>query len=101
MVDGTFSQRRWQVWHHGTKAKKWEHEEEIRIFRDQIPAGAVPFAPHIIKRVILGAKTEAKDVGRVKGWLKKCPAPVILAKAEAETKSFKLNIRDMEIVERH
>jgi len=34
----------------------------------------------------------------VKGWLKEWPTPVILSKAEADTKSFKLNIRDVETV---
>lgn len=84
----------------GVKAKQWEHEEEYRIFRDQIPAGPVPFAPQILKRVILGAKTDDDKMALVKGWLKDWPTPVILSKAEADTKSFTLNIRDVETVGR-
>ena len=82
----------------GTKAKGWGHEKEFRIFRRQLPAGAVPFAPKILKRVILGAKTGDKEMERIKGWLKGWPTPVILSKAEADAKSFKLNIRDIETV---
>lgn len=82
----------------GVKAKHWEHEEEYRIFRDQIPAGPVPFAPQILKRVILGAKTDDDKMALVKGWLKEWPTPVILSKAEADAKSFTLNIRDVETV---
>jgi hypothetical protein len=37
---------------------------------------------------------------KIKGWLKEWPTPVILSKAEADTKSFKLNIRDIETVGR-
>lgn len=84
----------------GVKAKRWEHEEEYRIFRDQIPAGPVPFAPQILKRVILGAKTGDKEMTLVKGWLKDWPTPVILAKAEADTQAFKLKISDVETVGR-
>ncbi len=82
----------------GFKDKQWKHEEEYRIFRDQIPAGPVPFAPKILKRVTLGAKTGDTEMNLVKGWLKNWQTPVILAKAEADTKSFKLNIRDVETV---
>ena len=85
----------------GTKAENWEHEEEYRIFRDQMPAGAASFAPQILKRVILGAKTGDKEMNLVKGWLKEWPTPVILSKAEADTKAFKLNIRDVETVGRY
>ncbi len=85
----------------GTKAKDWAHETEYRIFRDQIPAGPVPFAPQILKRVILGTKTGDKEMDLVKGWLKEWPTPVILSKAEADAKSSKLNIRDLETVGRH
>jgi len=85
----------------GVKAKQWEHEEEYRIFRDQIPAGTVPFAPPIIKRIILGEKTGNKEMEKIKGWLKEWPTPVILSKAEADNKSFKLNINDVETVGRH
>ena len=82
----------------GTKAKSWEHEKEFRIFRRQLPAGAVPFAPRILKRVILGAKTGDREMDQVKGWLKGWQTPVILSKAEADAKSFTLNIRDVETV---
>ena len=85
----------------GVKAKQWEHEEEYRIFRDQIPAGPAPFDPKILKRVILGAKTGDEEMKMVKGWLKDWPTPVILAQAEADTNSFKLNIRDVETMGRH
>ncbi len=82
----------------GTKAINWKHEKEFRIFRPQMPAGAIPFAPQILKRVILGAKTDDDKMALVKGWLKEWPTPVILSKAEADAKSFTLNIRDVETV---
>jgi hypothetical protein len=82
----------------GVKARRWVHEKEFRIFRDLLPAGAVPFAPKILKRVILGAKTGDKEMDLVKGWLKEWPTPVVLSKAKADTKAFKLNIRDIETV---
>ena len=85
----------------GVKARRWIHEKEYRIFRHLLPAGAVPFAPKILKRVILGAKTGDEDKKRVKGWLKNWPTPVVLAKAEADAKSFKLNIHDVETVGRN
>lgn len=84
----------------GTKAINWKHEKEFRIFRPQMPAGAIPFAPNILKRVILGAKTDDDKMALVKGWLKEWPTPVILSKAEADAKSFTLNIRDVETVGR-
>ena len=84
----------------GTKAKRWEQEEEHRIFRDQIPAGPVNFAPKILKRVIFGAKTTEQDMATVKEWLKGWPSPVILSKAEPDAQSFKLDIRDVETVGR-
>jgi len=83
-----------------TKAKSWGHEKEFRIFRHLLPAGAVPFAPQILKRVILGAKTDDTEMNMVKGWLKEWPNSVFLSKAELDTKSFKLNIRDVETVGR-
>lgn len=82
----------------GVKAKKWKYEEEFRIFRHQMPAGAVPFAPNILKRVILGAKTNGDEMALVKGWLKDWPTPVVLSKADADAESFKLNIHDVEMV---
>jgi len=84
----------------GIKARDWGHEKEYRIFRRQLPAGTVPFAPQILKRVILGAKTDDDKMALVKGWLKDWPTPVILAKAEPDAKAFKLNIRDVETVGR-
>jgi hypothetical protein len=82
----------------GVKARRWVHEKEYRIFRPQMPAGAVPFAPKILKRVILGAKTGDKEMDLVKGWLKEWPTPVVLSKAEADARSFTLNIHDIETV---
>ena len=82
----------------GVKARRWVHEKEFRIFRPLLPGGGVPFAPKILKRVILGAKADDKEMNLVKGWLKEWPTPVILSKAEADTKSFTLNIRDVETV---
>lgn len=84
----------------GIKAKGWGHENEFRIFRHLLPAGPVPFAPQILKRVILGAKTGDKEMDLVKGWLKDWQTPVILAKAEPDAIAFKLNIRDVETVGR-
>jgi hypothetical protein len=49
----------------GTKAKCWEYEKEHRLFRLE-REGAVGFAPHIFKRVILGALTDNDDYVRVK-----------------------------------
>jgi len=74
------------------------YQKEYRIFRDKIPAGPVPFAPKILKRVILGAKTGDKEMGLVKEWLREWPTPVILSKAEPDTQAFKLNICDIETV---
>ena len=82
----------------GVKARRWVHEKEFRIFRHLLLGGGVPFAPKILKRVILGAKTGDKEMDLVKGWLKEWPTPVILSKAEPDAQAFTLNIRDVETV---
>ena len=81
----------------GTKAINWKHEEGSSSVLRCLP---MPTAPQILKRVILGAKTDDDKMALVKGWLKDWPTPVILSKAEADTKSFTLNIRDVETVGR-
>lgn len=81
-----------------TKSKEWAYEKEVRIFREDVPAGAVPFKPEILKRVIFGLKAGAKEIRQVKEWLKDWPTPVVLAKAEPDEHAFKLNITNTETI---
>ena len=80
------------------KHKDWEHEEEYRIFRHNVPAGNVAFDKKLLVRVVFGCKTNQQDMDLVKGWLKGWPFDVVLAKAAQETDKFELKIVDVETV---
>ena len=80
------------------KHKDWEHEEEYRIFRHNVPAGNVAFDKKLLVRVIFGCKTNQQDMDLVKGWLQGWPSDVVLAKATQATDRFELKIDDVETV---
>ncbi len=80
-----------------TKYIEWCHEEEFRIFRRKVPASTVVYDKRLLTRIILGARTEDKDIDLLKSWLHVHPTPVILSKAVPSTSSFDLFVNDVEV----
>lgn len=78
------------------KTAQWQHEQECRIFRTEIPAGAVKYEPHLLTRVVLGCKTGQTELDLVKGWLKDWPSSVIISKAVQAKDRFELIIEDID-----
>jgi hypothetical protein len=81
-----------------TKHHEWRHEEEVRIFRRGVPAGAVEFDKKSVSRVIFGCNTTADDVEMVRCWLANRATDVALAKAERATDRFDLVVTDFDTV---
>lgn len=81
-----------------TKASCWEHEEEWRVFRDEIPEGNVKYEDSCLKRVILGAKTSQEHEQMVRSWLSNWKTEIILARAKPSKTEFKLIIEDFDSI---
>ena len=77
-----------------TKPECWKHEEEVRIFRRGVKAGAVPFNPALLKRVILGTEAGDEETALVGKWLNDWPTPVTLVKAEPDGQASPLIVME-------
>jgi hypothetical protein len=87
-----------------TKESQWDYEKEWRVFRYGQRNGHVGFKDHHLKRIILGCAGSAdvrKQRQRKEAVIKLLAdwkTPVILAQAEPSKSSFRLEIRDFEII---
>ena len=78
-----------------TKAKEWHYEKEWRIVDHDNGPGLCRYPSELLTRVIFGLNTRPERRDAVKDWIAKRSAPVILAEAIRNAKSFDLSISDL------
>ena len=82
-----------------TKSLCWQHEQEKRVFRKDIPPGVVSFPPEYLTRIIFGCRSTEQDVELAKSWLAGWPTEVVLARALPDQTDFRLQIQDFETLQ--
>jgi hypothetical protein len=78
-----------------TKSLDWTYEDEWRIIDPRHGRGFQSFPAEHLTAVILGCRISASDADRVKGWMRDGPMNPRLRQAQANSRSYSLEIRDL------
>ena len=76
-----------------TKSDHWTYEAEWRLLRTDKGPGAVPFSPHNLTGLIIGARATRETVETVRQWVAQRSMPLALYRASISNKEFKLSVK--------